>query len=283
MAEDYLAGHPPPTGVFLILVDRAPATVWKVSRSGAGVICNLEKRKEFVNHYSFHIMDPTWGMWSAGSGHRLHEGGKPLHSGQLARAPGSDRRHLLPLREDRAREPGHRPVDLHRVPVLRAQHRRAATKPFVYVYDYSIFQVEYSRNLVFASGAVMDRSPGSGAVDHRVGRREQPPRRRTWCTVECGRSTCGSSASRRGDQPVFSRSAQIPAASTASTWAGERCGRLERSARHANDAWSSTEAARHRATHPRRSTSRRSLGPRPERTSRPPRSHNGRRPTGRGR
>jgi hypothetical protein len=26
-----------------------------------------------------------------------------------------------------------------------------------FVYDYSIYQVEYSRNLIFASGAVMDR------------------------------------------------------------------------------------------------------------------------------
>src|SRR5512132_4731574 len=60
IAEDYLTEHPPGTGVFLILVARAPATVWKVSRS-AGVICNLEKRRQFVNHYSFHIMDPTWG------------------------------------------------------------------------------------------------------------------------------------------------------------------------------------------------------------------------------
>jgi hypothetical protein len=25
------------------------------------VISTLEKRKEFVNHYPFHIMDPTWG------------------------------------------------------------------------------------------------------------------------------------------------------------------------------------------------------------------------------
>jgi hypothetical protein len=47
--------------VFPILVARAPATVWKVSWSGAGAICNLEKRKEFVNHYSFHIIDPTCG------------------------------------------------------------------------------------------------------------------------------------------------------------------------------------------------------------------------------
>jgi hypothetical protein len=61
IAEEYLAEHKPGTGVFLILVSRAPATVWKVDRSAAGVICNLEKTRQFVNHYSFHIIDPTWG------------------------------------------------------------------------------------------------------------------------------------------------------------------------------------------------------------------------------
>jgi hypothetical protein len=34
IAEEYLAEHPVRTGVFLVLVARAPATVWKVSRSG---------------------------------------------------------------------------------------------------------------------------------------------------------------------------------------------------------------------------------------------------------
>src|SRR3954470_20697853 len=61
IAEDYLREHTVATGVFLILVARAPATVWKVSRTGGGVIRNLEKTRQFVNHYSFHIMDPTWG------------------------------------------------------------------------------------------------------------------------------------------------------------------------------------------------------------------------------
>ena len=62
VAEAYLTEHPSTTGVFLILlVSRSPATVWKVDRSAAGVICSLEKRREFVNHYSFHIIDPTWG------------------------------------------------------------------------------------------------------------------------------------------------------------------------------------------------------------------------------
>src|SRR3954462_5423626 len=61
IAEDYLRDHTVGVGVFLILVARAPATVWKVTRSAtSGKICNLEKTRQFVNHYSFHIMDPTW-------------------------------------------------------------------------------------------------------------------------------------------------------------------------------------------------------------------------------
>ena len=48
-------------GVFLILVARAVAPVWDVERTPNGTIRNLAKKKAFVNHYSFHIMDPEWG------------------------------------------------------------------------------------------------------------------------------------------------------------------------------------------------------------------------------
>ena len=56
IAEDYLAEHPrPPSGVFLVLVARAPATTWDVQRAkGGGVIYDLAKKRAFVNHYSFH-------------------------------------------------------------------------------------------------------------------------------------------------------------------------------------------------------------------------------------
>ena len=154
IAEEYLAEHPAVrVGVFLILVSRSPALVWKVDRSAKGVIHHLEKTRQFVNHYSFHIIDPTWGHVTikisghppfgaqvilngheyvacrrARSGDRLHEGGQLLHPDQRPRAAGADRRHLVPTRDDRAPEPGHRPVDLHRVPVLRAEHRRAAAE-----------------------------------------------------------------------------------------------------------------------------------------------------------
>ena len=62
IAEEYLATHEVGIGVFLILVAQAPAPVWEVTRSAkTGAIVNIEKKREFVNHYSFHIIDPEWG------------------------------------------------------------------------------------------------------------------------------------------------------------------------------------------------------------------------------
>jgi hypothetical protein len=59
IAEAYLATHEVGTGVFLVLVAKAPATVWKVARAAkTGAIVNIERRREYVNHYSFHIIDP---------------------------------------------------------------------------------------------------------------------------------------------------------------------------------------------------------------------------------
>ena len=48
--------------MFLVLAAKAPATVWKVKGSSRGNIVNIEKKTEYVYHYSFHIMDPGWVM-----------------------------------------------------------------------------------------------------------------------------------------------------------------------------------------------------------------------------
>jgi hypothetical protein len=62
IAEQYVASHEVARpGVFLVLVAKAPATVWKVKRSANGAITNLQKKTEYVNHYSFHLIDPDWG------------------------------------------------------------------------------------------------------------------------------------------------------------------------------------------------------------------------------
>ena len=128
IAEEYLATHAVGPGVFLIMVARAVAPVWEVTRSAdSGVIGNLAKKRAFVNHYSFHIMDPQWGHLTIKmSGHppfgaqvilgrprvrrrtgtgerdRIRQGGQLLHPHRRPRSPGPDRRHLVAARDDRA-------------------------------------------------------------------------------------------------------------------------------------------------------------------------------------
>jgi hypothetical protein len=49
--------------VFLVLAAKAPASVWEVRRSeSTGVIGNIAEKTAYVNHYSFHIMDPSGAM-----------------------------------------------------------------------------------------------------------------------------------------------------------------------------------------------------------------------------
>ncbi len=56
IAEEYLETHVVQPGVFMILAAKAPATVWKVKRSARGAITNIERKTEYVYHYSFHIL-----------------------------------------------------------------------------------------------------------------------------------------------------------------------------------------------------------------------------------
>ena len=58
LAEEYLAKTTVTQGLFLVLVGRAPAPVWDVTGKH-----HIERKKPmpYVNHYSFHILDPDWG------------------------------------------------------------------------------------------------------------------------------------------------------------------------------------------------------------------------------
>src|SRR6202521_2028734 len=58
IAEAYLTETTVTEGLFLVLVGRAPAPVWDVSAKH-----HIERKKPtpYVNHYSFHILDPDWG------------------------------------------------------------------------------------------------------------------------------------------------------------------------------------------------------------------------------
>jgi hypothetical protein len=61
LAEEHLKRTPITRGVFLILVRKAQAPVWEVSVSGKQHHLERKKPMPYVNHYSFHILDPDWG------------------------------------------------------------------------------------------------------------------------------------------------------------------------------------------------------------------------------
>jgi hypothetical protein len=60
IAEKHIPKDPAFRGVFCILVGRAPMPVFHVQRS-KDKIQDIRKKVSYVNHYSFHIMDPEWG------------------------------------------------------------------------------------------------------------------------------------------------------------------------------------------------------------------------------
>jgi len=62
-AQTYLAKHDGRPGVFLILVAKARAPVWEVQYTKSGKIGDIHRKDPLplVNHYSFHIWDAEWG------------------------------------------------------------------------------------------------------------------------------------------------------------------------------------------------------------------------------
>lgn len=62
LAEQYIPKEPNIKGVFCVLAGRAPASVFDIQQLSSGALNIKKKRPQpYVNHYSFHIMDPEWG------------------------------------------------------------------------------------------------------------------------------------------------------------------------------------------------------------------------------
>jgi hypothetical protein len=63
LASEHLATHETKPGLFMILVSKAPALVWEAQMTGTGKLGQLVIKEPwpYVNHYSFHILDPDWG------------------------------------------------------------------------------------------------------------------------------------------------------------------------------------------------------------------------------
>src|SRR3984893_1291749 len=177
LAEEYLAMTNITQGVFLILVGRAQAPVWDVSASH-----HIEPKRPmpYVNHYSFHILDPDWGHITIKiSGHPPFPAQVILNGHEYvacqARKAGisftkegncftqiSDAAGLAKIADTLS---GQQAIGR----LSQACERWIYTTCLCFAlefeeqkrsgfrYQYSVYQMEYSRNLIFGIGGHMDQ------------------------------------------------------------------------------------------------------------------------------
>src|SRR5437667_5763114 len=176
IAEEHLEKTTITHGVFLILVNRAQAPVWEVTRKQ-----HLERKNPmpYVNHYSFHILDPDWGHVTIKiSGHPPFPAQVILNGHEYvacqARKAGieftkegncfttiADAAGLAKI-ADTLSEP--RAIGRLSQVCERWIYRCVCfaldfdeQKRSGFRYQYSNYQIEYSRNLIFAVGGQMDQ------------------------------------------------------------------------------------------------------------------------------
>jgi hypothetical protein len=179
IAEEYLSTHDVGPGVFMVLVAKAVAPTWKVTRSKSGVLVKLEKKNAFVKHYSFHIMGPEWGhLVIKMSGHPPFSA-QVISNGHNWVARRAQAAGISFTKEGNCFTSVEDPARLARCAGLMSQpaaigrlrqvcERCICSSVLCFAlsteeeaqagcrYDYSVYQAEYSRNLLFSDGAVMD-------------------------------------------------------------------------------------------------------------------------------
>jgi hypothetical protein len=165
------------TGVFCVVVSRCPDFVWNATRQGAGL--HLFKKRAWVNHYTFHIIDADvghisiklcgWPPFSA----QIAANGHEYISQQLARqGPSAERfRNSFadPADNERVRVWAQLfETDAARAVLCRVFDRWIYSACLIFAldleqqqcgqlrYDYSVYQGEYSRNFQFVRGQHLD-------------------------------------------------------------------------------------------------------------------------------
>ncbi len=179
LAEDYLATHAVKRGLFLIIVGRAEVPLWDVRRARSGSIL-LKQKKAYVNHYSFHIMDPEWGHITIKMGGHPPFGAQIILNGHEYVACRARKTKLNFSKEGNCFTHITDSARLARIADTLAQDQaigrlNQVCERWIYStclcfaldileqertgfhYQYSIYQVEYSRNLLFASGGQMEQ------------------------------------------------------------------------------------------------------------------------------
>ena len=180
IAKRYLPQEPDFVGLFAVLVGRASAPAWHIHQSKEGRIQHIVRKYPSVNHYYFHIIDPDWGHVTVRmSGHppfgaQIILNGHEYLARQAAQAGLSFRKEgncftQVECETDLA-QLAETLCSANTVGPLRQVCERWLYSTCLcfalsleeqertgFRYDYSIYQVEYSRNLLFERGLQMEQ------------------------------------------------------------------------------------------------------------------------------
>ncbi len=179
LAEQHLPTDPHFSGLFLVIISRANGLVWDVQPTRYSGL-HLSKNYRFINHIFFHIIDPEWGHITIRmSSHPPFSAMVILNGHEFvarqAKQAGLDFQQTSNCFTDIMQ-----PADLaqiadtsyapHTIGQLRQVCDRwlySACLHFVlsqverersrFSYQYSLFQMEYSRNLIFKNPAQMEQ------------------------------------------------------------------------------------------------------------------------------
>src|SRR5437016_2447930 len=176
LAEEFLARTKVTQGLFLVLVGRAQAPVWDV-----GAKHHIERKKPmpYVNHYSFHILDPDWGHLTIKiSGHPPFPAQVILNGHEYV-ACQARKAGIAFTKEGNCFTTISDAAGLAKIADTLSEHRAIGRlsqvcERWIYAcicfaldfdeqkrsgfrYQYSNYQIEYSRNLVFEVGGDMDQ------------------------------------------------------------------------------------------------------------------------------
>jgi hypothetical protein len=180
LAEQYLPEDPAFTGLFLVIVSRATGAVWDVKETADGRIHSLDKKYRFINHYFFHIVDPQWGHVTIRvSGHPPF-GAMVILNGHEYVARQASEAGLEFQQQSNCFVQMANAAALTQIaetlcdPHIEGQLRQVCER-WLYTtclhfalpedeqlrsgfhYEYSVFQVEFRRNLLFQRGAQMEQ------------------------------------------------------------------------------------------------------------------------------
>lgn len=182
IAQEYLSTHELRPGLFMILVYRSPALVWDVRMTGGGKIGNIESKKPwpYVNHYHFQILDPEWGHITIKMSGHPPFGAQVMLNGHEYVAAQARQKNIAFTKEGNCFTHTPDPAGLARVADTLSEERTIGRlsqlcERWIYStcllfaldleeqrrsgfrYQYSIYQVEYSRNLQFQTGGEMEQ------------------------------------------------------------------------------------------------------------------------------